>query len=190
VAEGYFGELAGASVGATWPYRDLLAASGVHRPNQGGICGTGASGAESIVVNGAYADEDSGDEILYTGAGGRDSDTGRQIADQTLDQPGNAGLVTSELEGIPVRVVRGYNGDPKYSPAGGFRYDGLYRASATRAALARMAACFGSFGSSACPLTKPRRTSHRRTFRQGTPNLTRRAESSLGSSAAPRCRVR
>ncbi|MGY2067013.1 YDG/SRA domain-containing protein [Blastococcus sp. SYSU DS0619] len=72
--------------------RDDLAASQVHRPNQGGICGTKATGAESIVVNGAYADEDYGSELIYTGAGGRDANTSRQVADQTLDQPGNAAL--------------------------------------------------------------------------------------------------
>jgi putative restriction endonuclease len=64
---------------------------------------------------------------LYTGAGGNDPVTGKQIADQTLYQPGNAGLVTSQNRGLPVRVVRGAKGDPAYSPASGYRYDGLYR---------------------------------------------------------------
>src|SRR4051812_27226704 len=93
-----------------------------------GISGTRAEGADSIVVNGGYEDdEDFGDEIIYTGAGGNDPTTGRQIADQTPDQPGNAGLITSQNHGLPVRVVRGARGDKIYSPATGYRYDGLYR---------------------------------------------------------------
>jgi putative restriction endonuclease len=97
-------------------------------PLQAGISGTKAEGADSIVVNGGYEDdEDHGDEIVYTGAGANDPSTRRQVADQDIDQSGIAGLITSELEGLPVRVVRGYRGDPAHSPATGYRYDGLFR---------------------------------------------------------------
>ncbi|GAB3333735.1 YDG/SRA domain-containing protein [Micromonospora halotolerans] len=68
-----------------------MAASKVHRPLQGGICG-GKDGAESIVVSGGYVDdEDYGDEIVYTGQGGNDPSTKRQVAHQELTL-GNAGL--------------------------------------------------------------------------------------------------
>ncbi len=124
----YFGELPGYPVGATFPSRAAASAAEVHRPPMSGISGTGAEGADSIVVSGGYEDdEDLGDVIIYTGAGGNDPQAGKQIADQSIDQPGNAGLVTSQLEGLPVRVLRGAKGDPKYSPAAGLRYDGLYR---------------------------------------------------------------
>jgi len=124
----YFGELPGFPVGSAWSTRAEVAQAGVHRPTQSGISGTRADGADSIVVSGGYEDDrDSGDEIMYTGAGGNDSVTGKQIADQTLDQPGNAGLVTSQNQGLPVRVVRGAKGDQAYSPVSGYRYDGLYR---------------------------------------------------------------
>jgi len=44
-----------------------------------------ASHGSSIVLSGGYVDdEDMGDVIIYTGEGGRDSNTGRQIADQQL----------------------------------------------------------------------------------------------------------
>ena len=56
----------------------------------------------------------------------RDNDTGRQIADQQLRR-GNLGLARSHLDGLPVRVIRGHEGDPAYSPASGYRYDGLFR---------------------------------------------------------------
>jgi putative restriction endonuclease len=123
-----FGELPGSPVGTTWATRAEVSRAGVHRPNQSGISGTKADGCDSIVVSGGYEDDrDEGDEIYYTGAGGNDPATGRQIADQTLDQFGNAGLVTSQLRGLPVRVVRGARGERAYSPTSGYRYEGLYR---------------------------------------------------------------
>lgn len=78
----------------------------MHRPLQHGISGAGAEGADSIVVSGGYEDdEDYGDLIIYTGAGGRDPATGAQIADQEFEVQ-NLALVKSEAEGLPVRVVR------------------------------------------------------------------------------------
>lgn len=98
----------------------------MHRPLQGGISG-GQDGADSIVVSGGYPDDkDYGTEIIYTGQGGRDPDTHRQIADQELTR-GNIGLARSRFDGRPVRVVRGAGGDPAHSPARGLRYDGLYQ---------------------------------------------------------------
>lgn len=123
-----FGELPGYGIGSRWQTRQEMSKAGVHRPTMGGISGTKLEGADSIVVSGGYEDdEDLGDEIIYTGAGGNDPSSGKQIAHQELEQPGNAGLVTSQLAGLPVRVVRGAKGDPAYSPASGYRYDGLYR---------------------------------------------------------------
>ncbi|MGN9805125.1 YDG/SRA domain-containing protein [Micromonospora sp. L32] len=121
-----YGEISSYPVGSTFPNRAQLAASKVHRPLQGGICG-GKDGAESIVVSGGYFDdEDYGDEIVYTGQGGNDPSTKRQVAHQELTL-GNAGLARNQLEGNPVRVIRGAGGDPAFSPSTGFRYDGLFR---------------------------------------------------------------
>ncbi|WP_083753685.1 YDG/SRA domain-containing protein [Actinosynnema sp. ALI-1.44] len=124
--ERLFGEIPGYPEGSLFTDRAALQRSGVHRPGQAGISG-GQDGADSIVVSGGYVDdEDRGNEIIYTGQGGRDSGTSRQIADQELTR-GNLGLVRSEEAGHPVRVVRGSKGDPRYSPTSGYRYDGLYR---------------------------------------------------------------
>ena len=124
----FFGEIPQAPQATTWPTRQALSEAGIHRPTMGGISGTKVDGADSIVVSGGYEDDqDLGDEIIYTGAGGNDPGTGKQIAHQELDQPGNAGLVTSQLEGLPVRVIRGAKGDRAWSPTSGYRYDGLYR---------------------------------------------------------------
>ncbi|MEW1913637.1 YDG/SRA domain-containing protein [Kitasatospora sp. NPDC085895] len=122
-----FGPVPGVPMGREFDTREDAAEAGVHRPLQAGICGTEEHGAESIVVSGGYEDdEDHGDVIIYTGQGGRDERTGQQVRDQELTR-GNAALVTSMTAGIPVRVVRGWEGDPAHSPTKGYRYDGLFR---------------------------------------------------------------
>ncbi|MDP9797472.1 putative restriction endonuclease [Catenuloplanes nepalensis] len=121
-----YGEIQGFPPGSTFVNRRDLADSGVHRPLQGGICG-GKDGAESIVVSGGYVDdEDYWNEIIYTGQGGRKEGDSKHTSHQTLTL-GNAGLARNHAEGYPVRVVRGSGGDPRYSPASGLRYDGLFR---------------------------------------------------------------
>jgi putative restriction endonuclease len=51
---------------------------------------------------------------------------GRQIANQIFDGQ-NQALVTSCLQGLPVRLIRGADSESPYSPTEGYRYDGLYR---------------------------------------------------------------
>lgn len=121
-----FGELDGHSEGEWFDSRKTLAASGIHRPPQAGICGSGAEGAESIVLSGGYEDDiDNGDVIIYTGHGGRDPSSGAQVEDQRLDRQ-NLALAKNKALDLPVRVVRGYKHLSEYSPKTGYRYDGLY----------------------------------------------------------------
>ncbi|MFC8231414.1 YDG/SRA domain-containing protein [Streptomyces sp. NPDC057287] len=121
------GEVPNTQVGQEFISRRLAHEAGVHRPLQAGICGTKKNGAESIVVSGGYKDdEDHGDVIVYTGHGGQDS-SNNQVSDQSLDDAGNAALVTSYLEGFPVRVLRGAHSGSQWAPAQGYRYDGLFR---------------------------------------------------------------
>ncbi|MBB2900480.1 putative restriction endonuclease [Kineococcus radiotolerans] len=70
--------------------------------------------------------EDRGDLILYTGHGGQDGRK-QQVRNQDLDDSGNAGLVRSEMDGLPVRVIRGFGHGGPHAPSTGYRYDGLYR---------------------------------------------------------------
>lgn len=120
-----FGEITGVPVGTRFPSRKALSAAGVHRPLMAGIWG-GEDGAESIVVSGGYEDDrDEGDVITYTGHGGNDPNTGKQVKDQEWTV-GNAGLARSSVEGYPVRVIRGAHDLSKYASRAGFRYDGLY----------------------------------------------------------------
>jgi putative restriction endonuclease len=106
--------------GTMFRNRIELLDAGVHRQREGGIGGSGVpgAGAESVVLSDGYEDDvDNGDTILYTGHGGRDRRTGRQISDQEFTRL-NKSLAENVKSGQPVRVIR--------KVPGGFRYDGLY----------------------------------------------------------------
>jgi putative restriction endonuclease len=125
-----FGKPEGVEWGAHFESRAAVSKAGVHRPPRGGICGTAADGAESIVVSGGYEDdEDYGDVIRYTGHGGRDGR--KQVRNQSPLDPGNAALRTSMLEELPVRVVRGADRKSQYAPAAGCTYSGDYLVTAS-----------------------------------------------------------
>lgn len=121
-----FGDIAGFPEGCCFATRREVSLAGVHRPPQAGISGSKGEGADSIVLSGGYEDDmDWGDVILYTGHGGRDYQTGQQVADQTLSQK-NLALAVSRSKGLPVRVVRGAGSGSRFAPRTGYRYDGLY----------------------------------------------------------------
>lgn len=120
-SERLFGDVPGVDPGTVFPTRKAVSEAGLHGPWQSGIHGNREEGASSIVVSGGYVDdEDYGQEIIYTGHGGRDPANGRQIRDQSLDDSGNAGLVTSCIQSLPVRVIRGESGGP-------YTYEGLFQ---------------------------------------------------------------
>jgi putative restriction endonuclease len=121
-----FGEILGISEGTPFSNYQALNDLGIHRQRIAGIAYLTNAGADSIVVSGGYEDDqDFGDEIIYTGQGGRD-DSGKQNADQTLTR-GNLALAQSENNNLPVRVIRGAHKGNTYAPDTGYRYDGLYR---------------------------------------------------------------
>ncbi len=125
MADRVFGEIEDIPVGSSFQTRKEAAAAGVHKPLQAGISGSKDDGADSIVISGGYEDDsDSGDVIIYTGEGGQD-DKGRQIANQELVR-GNLALAKSEIDGLPVRVIRGADKKNPFAPESGYRYDGLY----------------------------------------------------------------
>ena len=126
MADRHFGEIDGVVEGKHFPNRDALNVAGVHRPTQAGISGSAIEGADSIVLSGGYEDdEDFGDVVVYTGHGGRDPESGQQVADQTFTK-GNAALARNKVLGLPVRVIRGFQLDSPFAPQQGYRYDGLY----------------------------------------------------------------
>jgi putative restriction endonuclease len=121
-----FGHIPGYPVGSRFENRAELAQAEVHRHRQAGISGSASKGADSIVLFGGYEDDqDFGDTIIYTGYGGRDNATGRQVSDQPF-RSWNRALAYSSLNGLPVRVIRGEGHDSPRSPTKGYRYDGLY----------------------------------------------------------------
>jgi putative restriction endonuclease len=123
----FFGTPDGIRVGQLFVDRRELHDHHVHRPTQAGISGTKADGADSIVVSGGYVDdEDHGDYIIYTGHGGKDLNSSRQTKDQSADAPGNAGLITSFAQALPVRVIRGRHKASPFAPPAGYLYSGLY----------------------------------------------------------------
>jgi len=122
-----FGEIPGIIEGQWFEGRKEMMPTSFHRNWGAGIDGNGNEGTAAIVLSGGYEDDfDSGDEIIYTGAGGNDPNTGKQIEDQTWANRGNAGLLKSMNEGLPVRVIRGYSHKSQFSPKTGYTYAGLY----------------------------------------------------------------
>lgn len=113
--------------GDSFTNRIELALSGLHKTRRAGIGGSMVHGADSVVLSGMYEDDvDLGDVIWYAGHGGRDSKTGRQIADQTLDRYNTALLRSYEL-GKALRLIRGATLQNEFAPETGYRYEGLYR---------------------------------------------------------------
>jgi putative restriction endonuclease len=122
-----FGEIEGVKEGKWFEGRKEMMPSSFHRNWGAGIDGNGIDGTAAIVLSGGYEDDkDLGDEIIYTGAGGNDSNTNKQTANQSWENRGNAGLVKSMNEGLPVRVIRGHKHKSAFSPKSGYTYAGLY----------------------------------------------------------------
>lgn len=107
--------------------RRALRSAGIHLKVVQGIDWNPNIWSPSIVLNGGYEDDqDLGDEIIYTGEGGNDPSTNKQIDNQSWEATGNKALLVSELHWLPVRVTRGYKNKSQYSPASGYKYGGLY----------------------------------------------------------------
>lgn len=121
-----FGEIDGTYIGQTFKNRRELSYSKIHKPTQAGISGSQNEGADSIVVSGGYEDdEDYGNIIIYTGHGGRDISSGKQVTHQDLVR-GNLALAFSCKNGLPVRVIRGAHKKSSFAPKEGYSYDGLF----------------------------------------------------------------
>jgi hypothetical protein len=124
----FFGTPNGVNEGQVFKNRSDLTKAGLHRYTVHGIDGNGSDGAAAIVLSGGYEDDiDLGDEIIYTGHGGNDTSSKKQVENQSWDSPGNMGLVISKIRQLPVRVIRSYKHDSAFSPESGYKYGGLYR---------------------------------------------------------------
>jgi len=122
-----FGEIEGIQEGQWFEGRKEMMPNSFHRSWGAGIDGNGKEGTSAIVLSGGYEDDkDLADEIIYTGAGGNDPNSSKQIANQSWGNRGNAGLIKSMNEGLPVRVIRGYKHKSEFSPDRGYLYAGLF----------------------------------------------------------------
>ena len=122
-----FGDIEGVQEGDWYSNRKALSNAGIHAPSVHGIWGRQEKGVVSIVLSGGYEDdEDYGEEIIYTGEGGRKENESKQ----TFDQPfirGNLALARNVDSGELVRVTRGSKHKSPHSPKQGYKYGGLYR---------------------------------------------------------------
>lgn len=123
-----FGNPKNIKEGTVFPSRAALIEAGLHRFTVHGIDGNGNEGVSAIVLSGGYEDDvDLGDEIIYTGHGGNNPISKKQVEHQSWKSSGNAGLVVSKNRNIPIRVIRGYKHDSVFSPSSGYKYSGLFR---------------------------------------------------------------
>lgn len=122
-----FGDIVGINEGDHFEDRKSMMTTSFHRIWARGIDGDKNIGAAAICLSGGYEDdEDKGNVILYTGAGGQDKSK-NQIEDQSWEHSDNKALYKSFIEGYPVRVIRGYKHKSDFSPSSGYIYSGLYK---------------------------------------------------------------
>ncbi|KAI5058880.1 hypothetical protein GOP47_0027050 [Adiantum capillus-veneris] len=128
----FVGPVPGVEVGDQFYFRMELCCVGMHGPIQGGIEYLTTKESEykvpvatSIISSGGYDAMDTGEELVYTGQGGKSAQDGKSIEDQKLER-GNLALENSMKHEVPVRVTRGIKDSA--SPSGKtYTYDGLYK---------------------------------------------------------------
>ncbi|KAL5712089.1 [histone H3]-lysine(4) N-trimethyltransferase [Ranunculus cassubicifolius] len=127
------GAIPGVYIGDAFYFRMELCVIGLHGQCQAGIDFVPVSQssnkepvATSIIVSGGYEDdEDAGDVIIYTGHGGQQRNSAKQVVHQKLEG-GNLALERSMVYDIEIRVIRGVKCDK--APLGKiYVYDGLYK---------------------------------------------------------------
>ncbi|MER6956900.1 MULTISPECIES: YDG/SRA domain-containing protein [unclassified Streptomyces] len=153
MGERVIGHIDGVVPGAVFPRRRHVKAAGLHGDNMRGISRLkgedGDFAADAIVLNGGYEDDEDGwTWVRYTGAspdedkGGADGKT--LLRSQSWEYRDNAALKRSFELGHHIRIIRGPKGDPRYSLADSYRYDGLYKITAIRTAISKSPAPDGS----------------------------------------------
>ncbi|MCX5524332.1 hypothetical protein OG342_15875 [Streptomyces bobili] len=149
--ERVIGHVLGVPVGEVFHRRLDVQRAKLHQTNQKGISWLydedGSKVGDAIVLHGGYEDdEDHWDWIRYTGASeGKDKDaSGKLLRSQSWSYTDNAAMRLSYERAHPIRVIRGYEGDPRYSPNDCYRYDGLYEITDVRTATSKSPAPDGS----------------------------------------------
>ncbi|KAK3111228.1 hypothetical protein LTR53_013739 [Teratosphaeriaceae sp. CCFEE 6253] len=128
-------------VGTWYPRQIITCFRGAHGASQAGIYGDANDGAYSIISSGAYheVDKDEGEFLYYSAPNSFDNEDPHAPA-QTSPE-----LERSLQNRKPVRVLRSA-GKSQYSPACGFRYDGLYQVTMVRYPTNRRGGMYQQFG--------------------------------------------
>ncbi|MFE6481436.1 YDG/SRA domain-containing protein [Streptomyces sp. NPDC057757] len=137
VVERMIGHIAGIAPGAEFHRRLQVHQNKLHGDTVRGISWLadedGGEVADAIVLHGGYEDdEDDWTWVRYTGASPdkekyKVKGVPKLLRSQSWSYRDNAALKRSFEREIPVRVIRGWKGDSRYSPIDCYRYDGLYR---------------------------------------------------------------
>ena len=149
------GHISGIDPGAEFHRRVQVKRANLHRDTVRGISwladeADGSDVADAIVLHGGYEDdEDRWTWVRYTGASPdvdkyKENGVPKLRRSQSWEYRDNAALKRSFERGHPIRVIRGWNGEARYSPIDCYRYDGLYRITHIRMALAKSPAPDGT----------------------------------------------
>ncbi|WP_369389479.1 YDG/SRA domain-containing protein [Streptomyces sp. CG1] len=138
--------------GAVFPRRTDVLRAKLHGDMQRGISrlrdADGSYVSDAIVLNGGYEDDqDEWVRVKYTGASptkDKSEDGKRLIRSQSWEYRDNAALKLSFDRTYPIRIIRGPDGDERYSLPDSYRYDGLYAITAIRTAVSASPAPDGS----------------------------------------------
>ncbi|MFJ9814405.1 YDG/SRA domain-containing protein [Streptomyces sp. NPDC101151] len=152
MGERVIGHIAGVVPGAVFPRRTDVKRANLHSDTMRGISrlkdADGSYVADAIVLNGGYEDdEDDWVSIKYTGASPdkeKSKDGKTLLRSQSWEYRDNVALKLSFERGHPIRIIRGPEGDARYSLPGSYRYDGLYRITESRTAFSKSLAPDGS----------------------------------------------
>ncbi|MFD9462577.1 YDG/SRA domain-containing protein [Streptomyces sp. NPDC060027] len=154
VRERRIGHIEGIAPGAEFHRRKEVKRSSLHRDTMRGISWLadedGSDVADAIVLQGGYDDDrDDWTWVRYTGASPdkdkyKDGGVPKLRCSQSWAYQDNDALKRSYDRGHPIRVIRGWKGDPRYSPIDCYRYDGLYRIAEIRTASSKWPAPDGT----------------------------------------------
>jgi hypothetical protein len=148
------GHIEGIASGAEFHRRKEVKRNNLHRDTMRGISWLpdedGNDVADAIVLQGGYDDDrDDWGWVRYTGASPdsekyKDGGIPKLLRSQSWAYQDNAALKRSYERKHPIRVIRGWKGDPRYSPIDCYRYDGLYQIVEIRTALSKWPAPDGT----------------------------------------------
>ncbi|MFD8392185.1 YDG/SRA domain-containing protein [Streptomyces sp. NPDC059680] len=142
MAERVIGHIDGVVPGAVFRRRTDVLHAKLHGDTQRGISrlrdSDGSYVADAIVLNGGYEDDqDDWVRVTYTGASpnkDKSNDGKRLLRSQSWEYRDNAALKLSFERKYPIRIIRGPDGDERYSLPDAYRYDGLYAIAEVRTA--------------------------------------------------------